>query len=136
MTPRQFTRQEAEDLLPYVAPLVFQLRNLKQEHDAAQAKATEITSRMRTNGHGLADDLRKAQAQAQRTADQINALVERIHDMGCELKDVDMGLLDFRTLMDGREVYLCWKLGEEHVAYWHEMDTGFAGRQPLEDAGD
>lgn len=123
-------------MLPYVAPLVFQLRTLKQEHDAAQQKVGEITARLRTNGHGLADDLQKAQAELQKTGEQINSLVERVNEMGCELKDVDMGLLDFRTLMDGREVYLCWKLGEEHVAYWHEMDTGFAGRQPLEDAGD
>jgi hypothetical protein len=90
---------------------------------------------MRTNGH-LAGMIPAGPGGLQKTAEQINGLVERINDMGCELKDADMGLLDFRTLMDGREVYLCWKLGEEHVAYWHDMETGFAGRQPLEDASD
>ncbi len=76
--------------------------------------------------------MRKAQAELQKTATQINEMAERINGMGCELKDVNMGLIDFRTMMDGREVYLCWKLGEEHVAYWHDLETGFASRQPLE----
>jgi hypothetical protein len=136
MAPRQFTREEAEEMLPYLAPLLFKLRGLKTEHDGVQAKVNEISGRMRTNGHGLADDLRFAQAELVKTADQINGLVERVNEMGCELKDVDMGLVDFRSIMEGRQVYLCWRLGEEHVAYWHEMDTGFAGRQPLEDPGD
>lgn len=131
MAPRQFTREEAEEMLPYLVPLLFKLRGVKQEHDAVQAKVDEIASRMRTNGHGLADDLRKAQADLQKAAAQINGLVERISEMGCELKDVNMGLIDFRTEMGGREVYLCWRLGEEHISYWHEMDAGFVGRHPL-----
>jgi len=51
--------------------------------------------------------------------------------MECELTDIDQGLIDFRAEMDGREVYLCWKLGEERIDWWHELDAGFAGRQPL-----
>ena len=136
MARRQFTREEAEEMLPYLAPLLFKLRRVKQEHDAVQVKASEIAKRMRTNGHGLADDLRSAQSELQETAAQISALVERISEMGCELKDVDMGLIDFRTEMGGREVYLCWRLGEEHISYWHEMDAGFAGRRPLGGPGD
>ena len=136
MAQRRFTRQEAEDMLPYLAPLLFKLRDLKQEHDTLQAAAGDISARMRSNGHGLGDDLRKAQADLQKTATQINELAERINGMGCELKDVNMGLIDFRATMDGREVYLCWKLGEEHVAYWHDLGAGFASRQLLEGAGD
>jgi len=123
-------------MLPYLAPLLFKLRDLKEENDRLETAAGDISTRMRTNGHGLGDDLRKAQADLQKTATQINELAERINGMGCELKDMNMGLIDFRTTMDGREVYLCWKLGEEHVAYWHDLDTGFASRQPLEGAGD
>jgi hypothetical protein len=52
--------------------------------------------------------------------------------MGIEVKDIDMGLVDFRSNMDGREVYLCWKLGEEHISFWHELHTGYASRQPLD----
>jgi hypothetical protein len=49
------------------------------------------------------------------------------------LKDLDTGLIDFPTLRDGREVYLCWQLGEPHIAWWHEIETGFSGRLPLDD---
>lgn len=123
-------------MLPYVAPLLFKLQSLKHEHDKQQEQAGEISARMRGNGHGLGDDLRKAQAELQKTATQINELAERINGMGCELKDMEMGLIDFRALVNGREAYLCWKLGEEHVLYWHELHTGFASREPLEDLGD
>ena len=51
--------------------------------------------------------------------------------IGCEVKDVQTGLVDFRAMRDGRAVYLCWRLGEEDIAFWHELDAGFAGRQPL-----
>jgi hypothetical protein len=135
-SPRQFTRQEAEEMLPYLAPLLFKLRGLRQEQGRLQEEAARIGASMRTNGHGLAEALRKAQAETQEIAGQIGELVERINEMGCELKDVDMGLIDFRTTMEGREVYLCWRLGEEHIAHWHDLDAGFGGRRPLEGAGD
>jgi hypothetical protein len=64
-------------------------------------------------------------------AKQINSLVDKVQGMGVELKDMEIGLVDFRTIREGREVYLCWKLGEESVSYWHELDTGYAGRKPL-----
>ena len=96
-------------MLPFVAPLLFKLQGLKHEHDKQQEQVGEISARMRGNGHGLGDDLRKAQAELQKTATQINELAERINGMGCELKDMEMGLIDFRALVNGREAYLCWK---------------------------
>ena len=57
--------------------------------------------------------------------------MEAIHALGCELKHVDQGLIDFPALREGREVYLCWRLGEPTIGWWHDLDTGFAGRQPL-----
>ena len=136
MAPRRFTRQEAEDMLPYLAPLLFKLRNLKEDYGRLQEETADISTRMRGNGHGLGDDLRRAQAELRRTGVQINELAERINNMGCELKDMDMGLVDFRAMINGREAYLCWRLGEEHVTYWHDLDTGFSSRRPLEGAGD
>jgi len=60
--------------------------------------------------------------------------VERVQSYGCQLKDMEMGLIDFPAIRDGREVYLCWKLGEEQIGYWHDVEAGYAGRQPLEDS--
>jgi hypothetical protein len=65
-------------------------------------------------------------------AAEVNSLIERVQEMACELKDIEQGLIDFRTEREGREVYLCWKLGEPDIRWWHELDAGFAGRRPLE----
>jgi hypothetical protein len=63
---------------------------------------------------------------------EINALIERVKAMGAEVKDLDLGLIDFRAQKDGRVVYLCWKLGEERVEWWHELNTGYASRERLD----
>jgi len=59
-------------------------------------------------------------------------LIHQIQSAGAQIKDINIGLLDFSALKDGREVYLCWKFGEQDIAYWHEVDAGYAGRQPIE----
>ena len=59
--------------------------------------------------------------------------IEKLAQLDIELKDLQRGLIDFPTMREGRVVYLCWELGEPEVAYWHELDTGFGGRQPLDD---
>ena len=61
----------------------------------------------------------------------MRSLATELEEIGCELKDVHTGLLDFRSLREDRVVYLCWRLGEDEIRFWHELDTGFAGRQPL-----
>jgi hypothetical protein len=129
---REFTRDEAEALLPHIAPLLWQARELKREHDEWQGKIAELEMRRKGNGHGLDTDAAQAQQKAAATAVQINGIIERVKGMGAEVKDIDMGLIDFRSRLKGREVYLCWKLGEEHIEWWHELNTGYAGRQPLE----
>ncbi len=64
--------------------------------------------------------------------DHLSALREELEEIGCELKDYEVGLVDFPSLRDGREVLLCWKLGEARIAHWHEVTTGFSDRRPLE----
>ena len=60
-------------------------------------------------------------------------LIQQIKEMGVLLKDVDKGLCDFPYMRQGRVVYLCWQLGEEAIEYWHDIETGFAGREPLDE---
>lgn len=62
---------------------------------------------------------------------EIHRLIARIESLGCVVKDIDLGLIDFPSSYDGRPAYLCWKAGEPVVAYWHGPDEGFAGRKPL-----
>jgi len=131
MAPRQFTLKEAESLLPRLSVLVLELRARKEEYDRFMRQVEELLQKMRGNGHLVDAELKTAQAGLEQSAEGVNSLAEEVREMGCELKGIEEGLIDFPTEMDGREVYLCWKFGEERIDWWHELDTGFAGRQPL-----
>ena len=128
---RQFTLDEARRLLPRLRELMATAQARHRELAKVQEQLAAALQVVRGNGHSAAE-VQQAQAGAVRALRRLNHAVEPIHDLGCEVKDVEMGLLDFRSLRDGREVYLCWKVGEETIAFWHELDTGFAGRQPLD----
>jgi hypothetical protein len=128
---RLFTRQEAEDMLPHIAPLLWELQRLSTTRaDSARQLAT-VQAAVASNGHGLDSDMARARQEQAQATEHMNRLLKQVTDLGVEVKDIEQGLIDFRSEMDGRVVYLCWKLGEEHIAWWHELDTGFAGRQPL-----
>jgi hypothetical protein len=131
MAPRQFTLEEAESLLPRLSVLILELRTRKEEYDRFMRQVEELGQKMRGNGHLLDAELKEAQAGLEQSAESVNRLAEEVREMGCELKGIEEGLIDFRADMRGREVYLCWKFGEERIDWWHELDTGFAGRQPL-----
>jgi hypothetical protein len=62
---------------------------------------------------------------------RLDVLVHKIRDTGVLFKDINLGLLDFPALKDGREIYLCWKYGEGEIAFWHEIEAGYAGRRPI-----
>jgi hypothetical protein len=131
MAPRQFTLEEAESLLPRLSVLVSELRTRKEEYDGYMRQVEELGQKMRGNGHLVDAELKEAQAGLEQSAETVNQLAEQIHEMGCELKGIEEGLIDFPAQIEDREVYLCWKFGEERIDWWHELDTGFAGRQPL-----
>jgi hypothetical protein len=63
----------------------------------------------------------------------LSALRDELEEIGCELKDYELGLVDFPTMLEGREVLLCWKLGEDSIEYWHEVDAGYSGRRRIAD---
>jgi len=65
--------------------------------------------------------------------DHLSELREELEDIGCELKDFEVGLVDFPALRDGREIFFCWKLGEAQIEHWHPVTSGFSGRRPIED---
>ncbi len=131
MSPKQFTLDEAQKLLPRLTKMLTQMRELRREHDRFLREIAHLEVNVRSNGHDLQADVRNAREGVEKTAAELNSLMERTHALGCEMKGVDEGLVDFRTLMEGREVYLCWRLGEDEIGWWHELDTGFTGRQRL-----
>lgn len=82
-----------------------------------------------------ADDQRRLRLRMQGLVDQMQASVARIDGWGITLRDIDTGMIDFPALVSGRQVWLCWQLGEGSIAWWHELEDGFAGRRPLMDLG-
>jgi len=77
------------------------------------------------------EELDAMEVELERGRDRMQEYLEELEKLGIELKDPFTGLVDFRAMMDGREVYLCWRMDEAEVAHWHELDTGFAGRKKL-----
>lgn len=130
--PRLFTRDEAEQALPGIVPLLEEVRTLKRRHDESAESLAQTLEQTKTNGHGVDVDQTRARQEQQAAGIAINAIVARIHSLGAEVKDIEMGLIDFRSRMNGRVVYLCWKLGETNIAWWHELDTGYGSRQALD----
>jgi hypothetical protein len=124
-----FTVAEANALLPEIEPVLIALRDLKEQLDAAKQALDRFTPAMRGNGHG-ADAVAREREIADLLARMTVALRE-IAALGIAVKDLDLGLIDFPSRRDGRIVNLCWKLGEGEIAYWHDLDAGFAGRRPI-----
>ena len=128
-----FTRAQAEALLPELQELLLDMQRCKREIDALRGDLGHAVERSSGNGHVKDEsDLAGKRRRAESFVEQLNQHLARINAMGVELKDLDQGLLDFAHEYEGRVVYLCWRLGEDGIAWWHELDTGFAGRQPLE----
>lgn len=132
MPPQRFTLDQASALLPRLTSILSQMQEVKARYDRFERQVEEASDRMASNGHVVEKDLNEARQELAKATAELKDFIERLQDMGCELKDIDQGLVDFRAEREGREVYLCWKLGEDDIRWWHDMDTGFAGRQPLE----
>jgi hypothetical protein len=135
MELRLFTPEQANALRPYLEAKTKRVRSIKQELDAAMARM-EVLSVITDSGASPDNpDFREhegAQDQARRLAREIQQEVESIQSRGCVVKDLDNGLIDFYSLHGDRLVFLCWKSGEEEVAYWHSLTGGYASRRPIE----
>jgi hypothetical protein len=137
MAEKYFDRQEAEQLLQTITPWLEDAREEKQKVDAFKDELAQVASRIMVLGGTfppLADLLRK-KTEHDKAAERLVEIVTHIQETGVLVKDLDIGLVDFPCLVDGEEIYLCWKLGEDHIAFWHGIDEGFAGRKPLDEPG-
>jgi hypothetical protein len=129
---RIFTVEEANEALVGLRPIAERMVVHRRELAAAQLRHAELVARIATNGGDLSPtDLRVAAAEVEREANLVAECVRRITNEGVQVKDVDVGLLDFPAHREGEDILLCWRLGEDEVAYWHGLEEGFAGRKPL-----
>ena len=128
---RIFTLGEARATLPEIASAVTAM--VRRVRRARQLAALRDSMRRNAGGDGGPGEHQDDPIQAEfpRLRDQIAELVDYIRARGVEVKDIDRGLVDWVAIREGREVYLCWQHGERDIAHWHDLDAGFAGRQPI-----
>ena len=132
MAERIFTPEEANEALELVRPLAERMVEARRALGEAQQRQAELLARIASNGGGLTpSDVTEAGAEVQRASQELIGAVDEIHALGALVKDAERGLVDFPAVHHGREILLCWELGEEEVAFWHGADEGFAGRKPL-----
>jgi hypothetical protein len=124
MSGRYFTLAEAEALIPVVRRLMGDAQDLKARIDAKGAL-------LRKAPPAGAAALALAQGQVDFLVSQINARLEELVALGCRPTGLEPGLVDFPSRLDGREVNLCWKMGETRIDFWHGLEEGFQGRKPL-----
>jgi hypothetical protein len=131
---RRFTHAEAESFLPDLDRLLRSAIDLKSEYDEAEQEIQSFQERVMMMGGVVVDRDRVLEARRQRDsiAAKLRAAIEEVQEIGCLIKDLDIGLVDFPTVFRGSEVYLCWKLGEPAIEYWHGVDEGYRGRKPID----
>ena len=119
---RRFTLAQANSSLPLVRRIV---SDIVKTHALASSRRDAVEAATGTREAAV------AQQALEMAIERLEDLVDELEDVGAELKDYQSGLVDFVGRHEGRDVYLCWKLGEEQIDYWHELDAGFAGRKPV-----
>jgi hypothetical protein len=120
---RLFTEDEANALLPQLTQVLTRLR---------QAYRTVVASGDEAPQYSASSNGSAAAALAASDSDrEISGLLSELESLGVIVRDAETGLVDFAANRDGEPVYLCWRLGEDRVGYWHARDTGFMGREPL-----
>lgn len=126
MALKTFNLDEANHYVPQLEILIAELVAARDRMSAMAPQMEAMLSRADSNGGS------KKAGEYLLLLQHFNAALDLVRQIGCELKDLDLGLVDFPSIRDGRLVYLCWKRGEPQVEYWHELDAGFVGRQRLE----
>jgi len=129
---RFFSVVEANNALPLVRAIVQDITTLAHELSERRERLNRLkrSDRLRLS-EAHEEELQQVGAELDRGQEKMEEYVRELAQLGVELKDYFIGLVDFPSLMDGRPIYLCWRLGEPEVAHWHELEAGFAGRQKL-----
>jgi hypothetical protein len=133
--PKFFSVEEANKALPLVKAIVGDIvRQFRVFNELKQRLSSVHRDRKRPTNDPYAEETAQIQAELDREETKLADYIDELSRLGVALKGPDDGLCDFPSLRDGREVYLCWRLGENEVTYWHEKNAGYAGRQPLDRA--
>jgi hypothetical protein len=130
--PRIFTLEQANAMLPLVRAIAKDLAELSRDVIERRERLNALLAGRGQQSRDIySEELAQIDDELAKDSDRLREYVRELEELGVELKNPPEGLVDFRCLMDGRVVYLCWKLDEPEIQHWHELDAGFAGRQPL-----
>ena len=126
MAQRYFTLQEANETLTLIRPWMDEVQAIRLKILKNQPEAWPAIEKSAGNGGN------RALSKMVQDFEKFDALIHRIQATDVLIKDINLGLLDFPALKDGREVYLCWQYGEGDIGFWHEIEAGYAGRQSID----
>ena len=131
---KRFNLVEAQSLIPEVDRLLRQALDAKREYQDAEQTIRDFSEHVMMMGGVVVDREQALDSRTRRdeAAARLRERIEAVLETGCLIKDLDIGLVDFPTLFRGAEVYLCWKLGESGIAFWHGVEEGFRGRKPID----
>lgn len=131
---KRFTLAEAQRLIPEVDRLLRSAIDARADYQTAERAIQEQNERIMLMGGIVVNRERALEAKASResAAAMLRNAIESVQELGCQVKDLDTGLIDFPTSFRGVEVCLCWKLGESGISWWHGMEEGFRGRKPID----
>jgi hypothetical protein len=131
---QRFTLAEAERLIPLLERLLREAVSMKAEYDEAEQILQALNQRVAMMGGVTVNRNRTVETRGRRevSGTRLRRALEQLQETGCQVKDLDTGLVDFPTMYRGVEVCLCWKLGEAAIEYWHGVDEGFRGRKPID----
>jgi hypothetical protein len=131
---RFFTLHDARGELPRVERAIRDAVLSRSRYEEADKSIQTLTQRIMIMGGLLVDRAiaEETNSQRERSAERLKSALEEIQEIGCVVKDLDVGLVDFPTLLRGEEVYLCWRMGEPDIEFWHGVHEGFAGRKPID----
>jgi hypothetical protein len=128
---KYFTVEEANKALPLVRMIISDIVHQNRVVEDLQQRLSRVSRERRRPSNDLyTEELAQSHAELEAEDAKLKSYIDELTRLGVECKGLD-GLCDFYAIMDGREVFLCWRLGEPEVMYWHDLDAGFAGRQRL-----
>jgi hypothetical protein len=132
--PRLFSLTEAERTRQELEPVLIEAMECRKKLSGLDAELSAVAARIMMMGGMLVphDKLSLVRQEHSRLVQNLKSALDQILGTGCVIKDLDVGLLDFPSVIDNEEVYLCWKLGEDRIRFYHRQDEGFSGRKPLD----
>lgn len=138
MADKYFDREEAEALLPLIRHFLAEAVEQKRLIDEVDEDLARAMARIMALGGSIppSAELARRKAEREQHLESLQQAVGEIQETGCVVKDLESGLVDFPSWLGDKEVYLCWKLGEPRIGYYHGIDEGFAGRKPLEESAE